>query len=342
MNKSISKELIIIGSGPAGLKAGELAAENKLDFVILEKGNTGQSWIDVKPDMHFLSPCLPQRDWTSLSSKFPIWKLPVKRPYCTAKEFTVYLREFAGHFKLPVEEKCTVKEVQYTDGLYKAFCVDGREYSAPVLIAATGIFGNKYIPDIPGVMDNPVVMHSHDYKNAADFRNKKVLVVGAGNSAAETAIDLAGDAMVHMVSREDLKFFADTLKLYHIRGISESYLKELISMEIIRYRAYQEIQRIEGNIVHFRDWKLAVDKIIFATGYRGDLKILNNFKIRVNKYNYPEISYIGESLQYPKLFFAGPLAFQKMVSVLIHGFINQVPGTIKRIVELLRTDQSKV
>jgi putative flavoprotein involved in K+ transport len=336
MSNTISKELIIIGAGPSGLKAGQLAAENKIDYVILEKGETGQSWREVKPDMHFLSPCLPQRDWTSLSSKFPIWKLPVRRPYCTAAEFANYMIEFSHHFKLDIKENLAVTDIQRNGGQYKVKDQEGNEYSAPALIVATGIFGNKYIPEIPGVENNPIALHSHDYMRASDFKNKKVLIVGAGNSAAETAIDLVGDAMVYMVSRNDLQYFADTRKLYHIRGISESYLKELIAMEIIRYRAFQEIEKIEDNIVYFQNWDLKVDHIIFATGYRGDLSVVNDFDIKVNKYNYPEISYAGESLQYPNLFFTGPLAFQKMVSIVIHGFIKQIPDTMARVMENLR------
>ena len=77
----MKKDLVIIGSGPAGLRAGEIARELNIDYVIVEKGEIAQAWKTIRPEMRLLSPCHPQRDWTSLSSKFPIWKLNVNRPY---------------------------------------------------------------------------------------------------------------------------------------------------------------------------------------------------------------------------------------------------------------------
>ena len=73
----IEKELLIIGSGPAGLKAGEEAQKKGLDYLIIEKGEVAQSWRDIREDMIMLSPCMPQRDWTSISDNFPIWKMNV-------------------------------------------------------------------------------------------------------------------------------------------------------------------------------------------------------------------------------------------------------------------------
>ena len=330
-----SKELIIIGAGPAGLKAAEKAQHLQIDYILLEKGQPAQAWREIRQDMKLLSPCHPQRDWTSLSSKFPIWKFPVQRPYCTVNEFVQYLDEYADHFQLNIHSDCPVQKVRFKKGHYEVVCEDETVFTAPVLIMATGIFGNPFIPDIPGVQNNPIVLHSHYYRGPHIFKKQKVLIVGAGNSAAEIAIELSGQAMVYMVSRKELQFFSDTKKLYHIRGISESYLKELINMEIIRFRPYQHLLKIENRDVHFQDWKLTVDKIIFATGYHGSLKLLKNFNLRLNRYEYPEVSYSGESIQYPNLFFAGPLSFQNFSSIFIHGFVKQVPKTIDRIKEKL-------
>ncbi len=331
----ISKELIIIGAGPAGLKAAEEAHRLQIDYVLLDKGQPGQAWREIRQDMKLLSPCHPQRDWTSLSYKFPIWKLPVQRPYCTTNEFVQYLDEYNDHFKLNMHSECTVRDIRFQKGIYTVLCEEDIEISAPVLIVATGIFGNPFIPEIPGAKNNPIVTHSHFYRGPQSFKNQKVLIIGAGNSAAEIAIELSGKTMLYMVSRKELQFFSDTKKLYHIRGISESYLKELINMEIIRYRPYQDIIKIENREVHFQDWVLDVDKIIFATGYHGNMKLLKNFNLRLNKYEYPEVSYSGESIQYPNLFFAGPLSFQNFSSVFIHGFVKQIPKTLARIRTIL-------
>ncbi len=335
--QKVNKEVIIIGGGPAGLKAAEIAKQKKLDYVVLEKGKPGQAWADLRPDMLMLSPCLPQRDWTSLSTKLPIWKMDVQRPYCTAQQFAKYLEAYCDFFQLDVQTHQPAMDVERTnDGQY-VVQTKTHEYSAPVLMVGTGIFGNPYFPDIPGIKNNPHVMHAHSYRNKMDFKNQRVLIVGGGNSAAETAIDLVGYSLVYLITRDELKFFSDTKKLYHIRGVYESYLQELISMEIIRYKAYQQITHIEENVVHFRNWQLEVDKVIFATGYHGDLKVLNNFKPRVNRRNFPEVTESGESIQYPRLFFVGPLFSQSMSTNVIHGFVKLIPKTIESVESLLKT-----
>ncbi len=335
-NRVIQKELIIIGGGPAGLKASEIAESKKIDYVTLEKGRVGQAWRNLRRNMLMLSPSLPQRDWTSLSVKFPIWKLDVERPYCRAYEFADYLGKFCDFFNLKVHEQEEVISVEIGNDGYLVKTNQGNEYHAPVLAVGTGILGNPFIPDIPGVKNNPHVMHSYFYRDRNEFKGKRVLVVGAGNSAAEVAIDLVAYSLVYMVSRDELRFFSETNKLYHIRGVYESYLKELIRMEIIRYKAFHEVLAIDKNVAIFKGDEIEADQIIFATGYRGNLSVLKNLNIRVNRKNYPEITEIGESIQYPNLFFIGPLAFYGMASNLIHGFLRQVPKTMERIVKELR------
>lgn len=335
MSATISKELIIIGGGPAGLKAAEEAQKAGIDYLVLEKGAVGQAWREIRPDMQLLSPCHPQRDWTSISNRFPIWKLPVNRPYCSASEFVDYLDAFAKHFKLAVKTHSLVEKIEQTDRGYAVYCASLEQYEAPFLIVATGIFGNPYIPPIPGARDNPIVSHSHQYQGASAFKGRRVLIVGAGNSAAEIAIDLAGKALVYLASRKELRFFSETKKLYHIRGISESFLKELIAMEFIHYFPAQEIQRIEGKNVFFKKRQLEVDHIIFATGYRANLRNLAGLQLTVDKYHSPVITAKGESKQYSNLFFAGPLSFQSPSSIVIHGFIRLVPRTVEEIASRL-------
>lgn len=342
MSQFTPTDLLIIGAGPAGLRAAQEAEEAGLHYLVLESGEIGQAWRNIRPDMRMLSPCHPQRDWTSLHYKFPIWKMDTGRPYCTAAEFVRYLQAFAEHFKLNIRTKVTVDSVHFDNGHYLIYTDSGKRYRTRNLVIAAGVFGSPYIPSIPGVQGNPNILHSNDYKGAEAYKNERVLIIGAGNSAAEIAVDLAGKAMVYLISRGELTFFSETQKLQNIRGISESYLKELIKMEIIRYYSYQEIQEIKGNRVYLKNRMLEVDKIIFATGYRPSLKMMDSLQLRSNKYAAPEITMTGESIQYPGLFFIGPLAFQTPSSTVIHGFIKQISVTIQRIRERIQSQPESV
>lgn len=330
-----SKDLIIIGGGPAGLRAAELAARHNLDYVILEKGVVGQAWKDIRPDMPLLSPCHPQRDWTSLSKRFPIWKLDVNRPYCNALEFTGYLDRFADHFNLNIQENTTVQSISKSNGSFEVR-TPSVTLNSRAIIMATGFFGSPFIPDIPGVENNPIVSHSHFYRSPEQYKNQRVIILGGGNSAAEIAIALSGFSQVFLVTRGKLKYFSKTNNLCHIRGISESLLKELIRMEIIRYYPDEKINRVEGEKVFLKHREIETQNIIFATGYRPlVLPVENQKAIQIRKFGFPQVTAEGESRQIKNLFFAGPLAKTRFSSIFIHGFVKAIPQTIENIADRL-------
>ena len=331
----MEKELLIIGSGPAGLRAGKEAKKAELDYLILESGEVAQSWRDIREDMLMLSPCLPHRDWTSISDEFPIWKMEIKRPFCYAYEFSKYLIDFADNYNLNIATGTEVKSIEKRDELFEVKTNRDTFYSKVVLVAS-GFFGNPYIPNIPGLRESPIVMHSHQFKSHKPFQNKRVVIIGSGNSAAETAILLAGHAQVYLLSRNELKFFSKTKNLCNIRGISESYLLELISMEIIRHIQNAEIKKIEGNLLHIDNRIVEAQHIICATGYHADLRALSNIDLDVDeKTRFPYVNKNGESRTIDNLFFAGPLAYTKISSLLIHGFIKMVPKTMDEIAKRL-------
>jgi len=327
----MEKELLIIGSGPAGLKAGKEAKKAGIDYLILEQGEVAQSWRDIRQDMPMLSPCLPQRDWTSISEEFPIWKMDVSRPFCLAHEFLEYLIRFYENYNINISVNSPVKSIHKNDEVFEVV-TNQATYKSKYVLVATGFFGNPYIPNIDGLRESPIVMHSHQFKSYEPFRNKRVVIIGSGNSAAETAIILAGHAQVYLLSRNKLKFFSKTKNLCNIRGISESLLLELIDMEIIRHISKAKIKKLEGGTIYLNDRTIEAQSIICATGYHADLSVLSNAPMEVDKKTkFPFIKNTGESASVENLFFAGPLAYTKISSLLIHGFIRMVPKTINEV-----------
>jgi thioredoxin reductase len=334
--KVFNYELIILGGGPSGLKAGEAAGNAGINYIILEKGKIAGAWQALRPEMIMLSPCHPQRDWTSLSDKFPIWRLDVKRPFCTAKEFVHYLSEYTGYFKINIHEKTKATTVNKQDHLFK-IDTSKATYYAPFLIVATGFLSNPYIPDIPGFKQHPKVLHSHTFRDAKSFRNKRVIVIGAGNSAAETALELCGEAQTYLYTRRQLRFFSKTKNLCHIRGISESLLLEMIKMKIIHYFPNSRLLNFDNHILTTKHTRLKTDYIICATGFRPHLAMIRHLDITYdNTKYYPEITEHGESTQIANLFFTGPLARFRLSSQFIHGFVKNVPITIGEIEKRLR------
>lgn len=333
----ISKELIIIGGGPAGLKAGEEALKRGIDYIILEQGTVGYEWRKIRPDMPMLSPSHPQRDWTSLSSDFPIWKLDVERPYCSAQEFVNYLEHFTEHFNLNIKLNTAVQSVKKRNGFFEVK-TKSENFVAPIVIIATGFFNNPYIPDIPGVADNKAVTHTHYYQSRDDFKFQRVIIVGAGNSAVEIAINLSGFSQVYLISRSKMKFFSKSRNLCNIRGAYESYLKELIQMGLIRHYPSTQVKEVNGNMVSLDSGQtIETNYLMFATGYRP---VIKNFTVEGLDYKAGKgsrmFSPCGEFREMDNLYFAGPMFIKSTINNFIHGFIKMIPATITEIESRLK------
>ena len=329
-------ELVIIGSGPAGLKAGDVARAAGIDYIILEKGGIADAWQSLRPEMMMLSPCHPQRDWTSLSAKFPIWRLDVRRPFCTAEEFVHYLREYSASFNANLQVRTEVLSITKKNQIFKLETRNGI-YSAPFILITTGFLCNPFIPDIPGFRNSDCVIHSHYFKGAKAFRSRRVIVIGAGNSAAEVALSLCGEAQTHLYTRGNLKFFSKTKNLCHIRGLSESLLLEMINMKLIHYLPNTRLELLKNRTLSTKNHSIKTDYIICATGYRPHIPMMDQISIKYgNARYYPDISPLGESQQVQNLFFGGPLARIRPGSQFIHGFIKIIPQTVDEIKRRLR------
>jgi cation diffusion facilitator CzcD-associated flavoprotein CzcO len=85
-----------------------------------------------------------------------------------------------------------VASLHNVDGTWIARTTTGVEIQARAVVIATGIVSNPHIPDIPGRdRFGGRVLHSVEYRRPDGFTGKRVLVVGAGNSAGEISVELA-------------------------------------------------------------------------------------------------------------------------------------------------------
>ncbi|GFN88298.1 dimethylaniline monooxygenase [n-oxide-forming] [Plakobranchus ocellatus] len=76
------------------------------------------------------------------------------------------------------------------------------------VLMCSGHHGEKYIPDIPSLRDfQGQVLHTHDYRVPSGFEDKKVLIVGIGNSAGDVAVELSHVAKQVWAGLTDLSLF---------------------------------------------------------------------------------------------------------------------------------------
>lgn len=181
-------DVIVIGGGQAGLAMGYYLKQQDARFVILDqRERVGDIWRSRWQSLRLFTP--------AKYDGLPGMPFPASTHHCpTRDEMAEYLEAYATHFALPVRTGVRV------DGLWPAgddrdeFVVTAGDerYTAAQVVVATGAQEGPYVPEFAADLDPRIrQLHSSQYLNASQFQEGTVLVVGAGNSGAEIALEAA-------------------------------------------------------------------------------------------------------------------------------------------------------
>jgi putative flavoprotein involved in K+ transport len=178
-------DVIVIGAGQAGLSVGYYLAQRGLRFVILDANErVGDVW---------------RKRWDSLKLFTParfdaLVGLPFPAPedsFPTHEQMADYLEGYAKHFDLPIHNGARVESLSKRDGRY-VVKAGALELEADQVIVAMASYQEPSVPATAKALSKDILqLHSRDYKNPSQLRPGRTLIVGAGNSGAEIAMDLA-------------------------------------------------------------------------------------------------------------------------------------------------------
>ncbi len=175
----------VIGSGFGGLGAAvRLRREGVTDFVVLERADSvGGTWrdntypgcaCDVPSHLYSFS-FAPNPEWPRAFSG-----QPHIRAYLERVTDTYGLRP---HLRLNSEVLSLTWD---TERLRWDVHTAGGDWTADVVVSATGPLSDPRIPDVPGLADFPgAVFHSARWDHGIDLRGKRVAMIGTGASAAQ-------------------------------------------------------------------------------------------------------------------------------------------------------------
>ena len=111
--------------------------------------------------------------------------------YPTKDETADYLEAYAHAFELPVRTGVRVDRLAKSGDRFEVTCGQQALFAENVVVA-TGAFNNPRVPSFARELDKSIVqLHSKEYRNPSQIQEGGVLVVGAGNSGAEIAMELA-------------------------------------------------------------------------------------------------------------------------------------------------------
>src|SRR5438045_940486 len=179
------REVVIVGAGSAGLATGAVLRQAGLEPLLLEAGpEPGAAWRERYDRLRLHTP--------RLLSSLPGRRIPREYGRWVARDDLLeYFRDYAEAHALEVRAGCRVERIDRDDGVWRLETAQG-PLRATTVIVATGYNGRPFVPDWPGRESFAgELVHSAEYRNPEPYRGRDVLVVGAGNSGAEIATDVA-------------------------------------------------------------------------------------------------------------------------------------------------------
>lgn len=259
-------DLLAIGAGPAALVALREAQIMGLRAIAIDKGPVCGALLKHPTYMR----------WFSTFDKLELCGFPLlideKNP--TRREYLRYCRALVKYFGLRVVTYREVTRIEEVDGLFQVVARDlyGREqrWATRNVVFATGFYDSPRPLGIPGG-DLPKV--SHRYSESHYYADHKVLIVGAGSSAAEVALELYRDGADVTVAMRGDRFHTKYWVEPDIENrIKEGSIQAYRNCEVLEIGMDDATLRTEsGDIVHVSN-----HFVLAMTGYEPDTTLLES------------------------------------------------------------------
>lgn len=342
-------DVLIVGAGPAGVQLGYYLQKTGIRYLILEQGSAAGESFKMFPvhrklisiNKIFTGSTDPEfnmrHDWNSLLTddygiRFPTYD---EKFFPDADNLVKYLADYVSNYSINVQYNTPVASVSREGEIYSIIDAEGNTYTTKNLVIATG-FKKPMTPKIPGIE------HSINYVDldleTRKFENKRVLVLGKGNSGFETADYLIPyAALIHIASPNPIKMAWKTHYVGNLRAVNNNLLDtyQLKSQNAVLDAQILNIEKLsngqldvtvkyghaEGEVEVLR-----YDYVIACTGFKFDGSIFEESAIPELCYmdKFPAIKPNFESVNCPGMYFAGTIThsldYKKATSGFIHGF----------------------
>lgn len=269
-------ELLVVGAGPCGIAVGAAAKEAGLSCVLFDKGCITSSLVNYPYYMTFFSTAV------MLEVGGVPFTIPESKP--TRREALAYYRRVVDHHDLDVRQYEQVLEIEGSVGDFtvKTRKSDGSEpiYAASAVVVATGGFQAPNMLAVPGEDLDKV---RHYYHEPYPYYDQDVLVVGAGNSAVEAALEMFRNGV-----RVSLVHFSDTID----RGVKPWVVPDINNRlergEIPVYWNHRVVEIGAGRVrlrseTDGSEREIENDFVVAMTGWRSDHSQLAELGVAIDE-----------------------------------------------------------
>jgi putative flavoprotein involved in K+ transport len=356
-------DTIVIGGGQAGLSVGYYLARQGRPFVILDASQrVGDAWRHRWDSLRLFTPAVFD-GLVGMKHPAPPFSFPTK------DEMADYLEAYARRFQLPIRSGIRVDRLTRVGTRYLIEAGRHRYEAENVVVAMSSYqvprapaFAKELRPDI-------LQMHSSEYRGPRQLKPGGVLLVGAGNSGAEIAMEVAREHTTWMSGRDTghVPFRIDGLvaRLFLMRLLFRFVFHHVLTVDtppgraarrkmftqgapLIRVKPQQlaaagvqrvaKMRGVANGLPALEDGRVIdVSNVIWCTGFGNGLSWI---ELPIFDTNGEPRHESGISSNQPGLYFVGLHFLHSFSSTMIHG----VARDAKRIADAIerRTKSSEV
>jgi putative flavoprotein involved in K+ transport len=269
---------IVIGGGQAGLSVGYHLARQGRPFVILDASqHVGDAWRHRWDSLRLFTPAVFDG---LVGMKFPA--PPFSFP--TKNEMADYLESYARRFQLPIRNGVRVDRLTRVGNRY-LIEAGPHVFEADHVVVAMSSYQVPRVPAFAKELRPDILqMHSSEYRNLRQLKPGGVLLVGAGNSGAEIAIEVVREHQTWVSGRDTghVPFRIDGLaaRLFLTRLIFRVVFHRLLTVGTpIGRRLRRKVFTQGGPLIRVKPRQLAaagVQRVSRLTGVRDGLPVLDD------------------------------------------------------------------
>jgi len=269
-------EILVVGAGPCGLAVGAAARKAGVSCALFDRGCITSSLLNYPYYMTFFSTA------RMLEIGDVPFTIPNDKP--SRRDALAYYRFVARHWDMDVRQYETVTGIGGTEGDFtvRTRLRDGSEgvYTAAAVVVATGGFHQPNYLGVPGEELDKVL---HYYKEPYPFYDQDVLVVGAGNSSVESALEMYRNG-----ARVTMVHFLDTIDKGVKPWVVPDITNRLKNGEIVVHWRHRVHEIRHGSVVLRNEdtgetREIANDFVVAMTGWRADPRILRSLGVSIDE-----------------------------------------------------------
>jgi len=193
MSSKAENRACIVGAGPGGLALARAFKQLGIEFDVFERhSDVGGVWDASNPgspmykSAHFIS--------SKTQSNYSDFPMPENYPdYPSNQQILAYMRSFAKEYNLyeHITFDTEVLDTSFENEMWTVNLSNGEQRTYRWLVCVTGTNWHPVLPDWASAPFEGEVQHANSYRNNDEFKGKRVLIVGAGNSGCDIACDAA-------------------------------------------------------------------------------------------------------------------------------------------------------